>query len=177
MEEKKKQTNRMCRERIVDALVALLQEKPLSVISVSELTERAGVFRMTYYRNYSTKEEILTAYLEELVNAYREDAKDLPPERAYFDRKNLIHCFTCFAKYRDFLDSLIYGGLGHYFLRAINDYIMEQWFRPGDGAERYYTLQAFSGALFQVYLAWSANGAKETPEQLSGILYRIYISE
>ena len=41
--ERKNQANRLARECIVTALMQLLKEKPLSAISVSELTERAGV--------------------------------------------------------------------------------------------------------------------------------------
>ena len=43
-----KQFSRDC---MVQALIQLLQTKSLSNITISELTERAGVSRMTYYRN------------------------------------------------------------------------------------------------------------------------------
>ena len=37
---------------MVQALIQLLKTKSLSNITITELTERAGVSRMTYYRNY-----------------------------------------------------------------------------------------------------------------------------
>ena len=39
--------------------------------------------------------------------------------------------------------------------------------------ETYYGLQAFAGALYNLYISWSSNGAKETPEELVRLLQRI----
>ena len=59
-----KQFSRDC---MVQALMQLLQTKSLSNITISELTERAGVSRMTYYRNYNSMDEIFISYLKDLV--------------------------------------------------------------------------------------------------------------
>ena len=45
----------------------------MSSITVSELTNEAGVSRMTYYRNYSSKDEILQSYLADIIESYRSD--------------------------------------------------------------------------------------------------------
>ena len=37
----------------------LLEDKSFEKISVSELVERAGIGRVSFYRNYSNKEEVL----------------------------------------------------------------------------------------------------------------------
>lgn len=46
---RKNQSNILAREYITTALIKLANEKPLSSISISELTQKAGVSRMTYY--------------------------------------------------------------------------------------------------------------------------------
>ena len=51
----KNRANQLAKEYMVIALMQLLEEKPLSSISVSELTRKAGVSRMTYYRNYNRR--------------------------------------------------------------------------------------------------------------------------
>ena len=61
-----KQFSRDC---MVQDLMQLLQTKSLSNITISELTERAGVSRMTYYRNYNSMDEIFISYLKDLVDA------------------------------------------------------------------------------------------------------------
>lgn len=174
--ERKNQANQLARECIVTALMQLLKEKPLSAISISELTERAGVSRMTYYRNYQSKEDIFASYLEEALTAYQKEARELSLDKHIFAVANLYHCFSYFEKHKEFLDSLFKSGLGHLLLDAISQYILNTWYKPEDGIESYYGLQAFAGALYNLYISWSANGSKETPAELVKILRRIALT-
>lgn len=171
---KKNPANLLSRECMVTALMQLLKDKPLSAISVSELTQKAGVSRMTYYRNYESKEEILLSYLDDLVYLYREDVKKHPISENYYDMRSLVRCFTYFEKYKDFLDSLFQSGLGYHFLEAVCGYVMEKWQKPEDGIEHFYELQAFSGAILTIYLSWASAGSRETPRELAAILHNIY---
>ena len=70
MKAKRNQANVLAKECMVSALMQLLETKPLSAISVTELTEKAGVSRMTYYRNYQSKEEIFQDYLDDICLLY-----------------------------------------------------------------------------------------------------------
>lgn len=169
---KKNQANVQAKEGIVSALMELLQKKKLSAISVSELTQKAGVSRMTYYRNYQSKEDIFVSYLADAIDAYREDSRYLVQNTNYYDKENLIHCFTYFKKYNGFLNVLFQSGYGHFFLQTITDYVLETWQKPGDSIEHYYALQAFSGALYNLYISWAMNGSKESPEKMAELLYQ-----
>lgn len=60
------QANIIAKECIVSALLKLIYEKPLSTITISELTKKAGVSRMTFYRNYDSKEEVFIGHLDEI---------------------------------------------------------------------------------------------------------------
>ena len=46
-------------ESVVEGLWELLEDKSFEKISVSELVERAGIDRVSFYRNFSNKEEEL----------------------------------------------------------------------------------------------------------------------
>ena len=46
-------------ESIIEAMWELLNTKSFENISVSELVERAGVGRVTFYRNFASKEDVL----------------------------------------------------------------------------------------------------------------------
>ncbi|WP_313093539.1 helix-turn-helix domain-containing protein [Streptococcus parasuis] len=46
-------------ESVMEGLWELLEDKSFEKISVSELVERAGIDRVTFYRNFSNKEEVL----------------------------------------------------------------------------------------------------------------------
>lgn len=173
---RKNQANILAKECIVTALMQLLKEKPLSAISISELTEKAGVSRMTYYRNYQSKEDIFSSYLEDALIDYKKEAKTLALDKRYYESANLLHCLSYFKKHSEFLNSLFKSGLGHMLLTAISKYMIETWHTPEDGIEHYYGLQAFAGALYNLYISWAANGMQETPEELARILQQIKLS-
>lgn len=60
------EVNQLTREALMTALMQLLATQPLDKISITELTRRAGVSRMAYYRNYSST----TAILQDLCNQF-----------------------------------------------------------------------------------------------------------
>ena len=53
------QKNSYVRQQITDTLIGMLKEKSIQEISVSDLTDRAGVGRVSFYRNYADKEDVL----------------------------------------------------------------------------------------------------------------------
>ena len=61
-----KESGRITRESIATALLLLMEEKDYEKITISEITEKAGVSRMAYYRNYKDKDDILVNFLREL---------------------------------------------------------------------------------------------------------------
>ena len=146
-----KQFSRDC---MVQALIQLLQTKSLSNITISELTERAGVSRMTYYRNYNSMDEIFISYLKDLVDAYRQDVAAWPDKGNYNDYRNMLHCYEYFDHYREFIACLVNTGLGHLLLQALDSYILDTYYTEDKGRDFYYTLRAFSGSLYNIYVTW-----------------------
>ena len=71
--DKRKEANLRVKRNIVRALIELMQKKNYSDISVSEITALAGVSRISYYRNYDSKEDILTESLESLMTHFSEE--------------------------------------------------------------------------------------------------------
>lgn len=171
---KKNQANLLARECITTALIKLTKEKPLSSISVSELTEKAGVSRMTYYRNYSSKEEILRSYMNQIVTAYREDLDKMKTPETYGSYDRILHCFRYFEKYQDFLNCLLKIGMGNILLNALSSYLLDTYYKDSSDITLYYTLQAYAGALFNIYMAWMKNGAKESVEELAAIVQKAH---
>jgi len=48
---------------IYEALLQLMRDRPYRQITISDITRRAGVSRMAYYRNYAEKDDILLGHL------------------------------------------------------------------------------------------------------------------
>ncbi|WP_231017285.1 TetR/AcrR family transcriptional regulator [Clostridium guangxiense] len=47
-----------------------MEEKNFNEISVIDITRKAGVSRISYYRNYNLKEEIITDYIDETLQDF-----------------------------------------------------------------------------------------------------------
>ncbi len=56
------------RRSLRDALFSLARERPLESISVSDIAERAGVNRSTYYQHYSDKDTLLADALDAVID-------------------------------------------------------------------------------------------------------------
>lgn len=169
-------SNRLARECMLTALIQLLEKRPLSAITVSELTEKAGVSRMTYYRNYSSKEDIFARHLQDILEEYHEESLQLMQGERHYDFAHMMHCFRYFNDHRRFLDCLFESGLSGMFLSALEDYVLSRWRTDPDDPAEFYALRAFSGALFSVYIAWSKRGAQESPEEMAEMLSRYWAS-
>ena len=57
-------------EHLTSSMLALLEEKSIAEISISELCDMAGVGRTSFYRNYQTKEDIVKAYIAHLFQEW-----------------------------------------------------------------------------------------------------------
>lgn len=58
------------RKWILEALIILMKEKSFDKISVTDITQKAGVARLTFYRNYETKEDVLLDYFKKRLEQY-----------------------------------------------------------------------------------------------------------
>jgi AcrR family transcriptional regulator len=63
------------RQSLQEALMMLLRQKPLEEIEIQEITEQANTARVTFYRHYGTREELL---LDAIESIYQEIQTRLP---------------------------------------------------------------------------------------------------
>ena len=159
---------------MVSALIQLLAEKNMSEITISDLANKAGVSRMTYYRNYNTKEDIFIQYLDDVFALYHEERSQTDRQTAFYERENMLHCFHYFSLYRKFLNTLFSSNLGNLFLNKLTDYVLFVWYQDSCSQEYYFTLQAFVGSLYNLYRAWATNASGFSEEELADLIYRIY---
>ena len=72
---RKNTTKTMMKEYMAESLLWLLQRKAFADISISEITDKAGVNRATYYRNFTSKEEIVRFYLRGIMGSFLRNMK------------------------------------------------------------------------------------------------------
>lgn len=70
-------TSDFLKECIADSLLRLLRTKPLEAITIREITELANVSRVTYYRNFTSKEEVIEFKLDKLMTDWIEHEKTI----------------------------------------------------------------------------------------------------
>ena len=68
--------NSYVREQIETATMHLLAERELREISVSQVTEAAGVSRVSFYRNYEDKEDVVKTYIGRLILGWHKENAD-----------------------------------------------------------------------------------------------------
>lgn len=71
-----KESNQITRECLQTALIFLMSQKPFDKITVTELVKRSGVSRTAFYRNYTSKEEILNELCNTFLDALAESFSD-----------------------------------------------------------------------------------------------------
>ena len=70
---------------IFDAVMLLMDEKPYDKITVSDITEKAGIARQTFYRNYNDKDDVVFEYIAKIFSA-----ESLSVEKDKKDDRNII---------------------------------------------------------------------------------------
>jgi len=89
MSEKSGKPNRQVQRTkswIFDAVMLLLDEKPYNKITVSDITEKAGIARQTFYYTYNDKDDVIFEYL---LNTFNTDLMSVET-RQKGDKQNTI---------------------------------------------------------------------------------------
>lgn len=69
---------RYTKQCLFDSFLSLLEQKPVSEITVSEISENAGISRKTFYKYYSDQFDLLKAMQKDLFAEFGAQLKDLP---------------------------------------------------------------------------------------------------
>lgn len=85
MAERKNEAHDMVMESLTQALLQLMEKKPLSKINVSELCTRAGVGRVSFYRNFDSMDDILVQHLKKCTDEWWRDFSQKDVESFYTD--------------------------------------------------------------------------------------------
>lgn len=167
------QVNQFAKRCLAEALLRLMEQKELDEINVSEICREAGFSRMAYYRNFSSKQDILCQYMRMLADNFRAEVIQNYPNHSSRSYEILLFAFRYFENYRLFtlrlmqakLDSILQDGLNYYF---------ETYITGSDSSpERRYAMYYYAGALFNLYTRWIKEGMPQSPEYMAELVSRI----
>ena len=151
---------------IAQALIALMENTPINDIRIKAIIKKAGVSRMSYYRYFTKKKDVLRYYMDHIIEEYCEqiDGKDGSSFQSY---EHVLKALQFFYKYRDFILCLDHADMAGIVLEGLNRYVeKQQAFAEGNT----YSFYFYAGALYNVYMQWISKGAVEAPEEIAKMI-------
>ncbi len=173
--------NEAARKAITEALFQLMESKCFSSISVCDIVDTAGVARMSYYRNFSSKEQIIEAYIDKLHDDLL--ANDTEPAaseqslRGLLDEETLTNGFSRSLQHmrheQKKILTLVNAGFATTLQQMMDSYLEARLGdMPASSIERY-ELYFASGALLNVLVKWLEQKTKEPPEEMAAFCAKL----
>jgi len=158
-----KESNRITKECLQTALIYLMGRMPFEKISISELVRRSGVSRTAFYRNYTSKEDILnelcTAFLDNMAESFSDPRFSDSPYDWYYD---------FFKSVQENAESF------HLLLQAqmvntpvFSTFSISRRLDRSTEISGHYQYLAWEGALSTIVVHWFQDGMKESIEFMS----------
>ena len=155
------QKNTYVKKQITAALLEILKEKPLSDISVSELTNKAKIGRVSFYRNYQNKEDILKEESDRLIKEWGrlyEANPESAPETLF------PSLFDFYRDHRDFYTTLYNAGMSSIKMETIIGTIQ---IKPEMQNLEAYMKSFWAYGIYGWMLEWIKRGMQESGKELS----------
>ena len=159
-------TTRMMKEYISESLLILMTQKDYLSITINEITDKAGVNRSTYYRNFSSKEGIIKFYFSSIMEKYLNDYKN---SNNYSFENYMLTLFKHFYEYKKELLQIYKNGLAYLILDVLNYQFELSRDRMNDNIKEKYKRYFHIGGIYNFYLLWFSHEMEETPEELTKI--------
>jgi AcrR family transcriptional regulator len=161
------ESNRLAKECIVTALIELMKVRDYNAISITDITKKAGVSRMAYYRNYTSKEDILNKYMEEVGLSIHERIARLGTREELLD----YYCalFEQLGEYSDIGITAYRCHLGELILNNIVKNMAVSFPPQNDSPEERYRHLYLAGAFYNVFIEWLKGGKREDVREMARI--------
>ena len=162
---------------ICTAFLELLSEKPYVDISITDIVTRAGVARISYYRNFSSVNDIVDSITNEIASRFVQNVITIVESK---DKDLWIETLVDFFEFT--------GEKGHKYFRKISQSNMSVIFirvteklknisqdYSGNSIFEKYNLPCKLGLIESVARHWISTGMTETPEQMAEYIAQILI--
>ena len=160
------ETSEYLAECIADALLQLMSETPIDKIKIQDITDLAKVGRVTYFRYFNSKEDVLLFKIFLLLDRWSIDHSF--PQNGNLREEALWFFSFCHSNQKIF-DVLVQQDQFNVILDMVKTVSMNT------GTEiikstylRTYSVYGITGIL----ICWFRNKCKETPEELADICAR-----
>ncbi len=171
MEQNRSARNLFIKECLFTALLDLIKRKELSKISVTELTKRAGVSRMAFYRNYDSIPEIIVDYFDSSTLGI--DKRNMSKVMYLPDTLRNVFCF--FLENKFLIEYLIKTNMTDLILNSIDKHFRTTFylFLYSYGFRSEYEVSALVGILYKILIDWTKSDMKEDIAEITELTFSI----
>ena len=149
---------------IADAFVELLKDRSFGEISVVDIVDKAQVARISFYRNFENKDEILRFYIEKVTDEWLSETNDNYITLTQNGIKEyIVFLFSHMYEYRDIVDILMRNGKMHLLENEFDKRFSARLsgiFSPWEIAYR-------TGGVYKLFRYWVETGYEKTPEEVA----------
>ena len=166
------------REWTFEALSKLLESKKYEDIKISEIIEKAGISRATFYRNFGSKDDVVKIKVKVMFLDFHKDMVQFYMDNSPEDEIGLIsEFFKRIDTEEKVIDTVIKTNLEYLMVEGILhiiEYYKNSLYKIVKTNKRTedYIMDIVSSSVWTLLSRWHKSGKVETPSQLS----KIYLS-
>ncbi|MBR6399191.1 MAG: TetR/AcrR family transcriptional regulator [Lachnospiraceae bacterium] len=159
------------KDHIAAAFIRLLKKKDYHEITVVDIASEANVGRVSFYRNFREKDDVLRYYIERVTDEWLAGTDE---NYVTLTRDGIapyiVWLFDHMAEHRVFIDILMKADK----MLLLEEEFDRRFFARLGGRANAWEIVYKAGGVYKLFAYWAKNGYRETPrevaEKLTGIL-------
>ncbi|MGL6198582.1 MAG: TetR/AcrR family transcriptional regulator [Lachnospiraceae bacterium] len=162
---------------LTKALLQLMGEKEYNSITIKEIADRAQLARRTYYRNFNSKDEIISQYCDKICDQYMVKLKEQEDLSLHTASKVL---YELWYEHKAFLALLKKNDMLHKLLSTFNEALPKVYKElVGDLSEyksteiQKYALLFSAGGYFNILSYSLAHGFDKSPDEIELLMLNV----
>lgn len=156
-----RKNSRIVNESITFALIQLMEKKDFNDISITELTKRAGVGRVSFYRNFEDKTDVLRKYLNDIQYEFMISREANRRDSNFTEY--ITDLFAHLYNYKDLARLLLKADM-FYLVKEQFDYVYDKLKTTGEEETAIFFL---SGGLYNAFYYWATNDFSGSPKDIA----------
>ena len=156
-----RKNNKIVTESITIALIQLMEKKNFNEISITELTKRAGVGRVSFYRNFEDKKDVLRNYLNDIQYEFMVSREANRHDSDFTEY--ITELFSHLYNYKNLAILLLKADM-FYLVKEQFDYVFNHLKTTEEEEAALFFL---SGGLYNAFYYWASNHFSDCPKEIA----------
>ncbi|MCD8088341.1 MAG: TetR/AcrR family transcriptional regulator [Oscillospiraceae bacterium] len=166
------------RNKLIQAFCEIYKEKPISKITVKEITDIAGYNRCTFYQYFQDIYALLEYAESEMIATGLEKINALRLESSDFDRQFVLSLSDVLHEHDYYSVLLLRSGVGSDFFRKIKEYIipvmMKRYHVSEENTRAVFCLEYCLSGMLTVLTHWLERPEDLTTEEFGTLIHGIW---